>query len=74
VSRDTQQAQRQELWLDAQVVGLAGLEPRLSRLCAWVLMADRLGVNYGLRVGGLIVAPSQGEAHKRRCLEGLALC
>lgn len=74
VSRDTQQAQRQELWLDAQATGLAGLEPRLSRLCAWVLMADRLGVNYGLRAGGLVVAPSQGEAHKRRCLEGLALC
>jgi uncharacterized protein (DUF58 family) len=74
VSRDTQQAQRQELWLDAQAAGLPGWEARLSRLCAWVLMADRLGVDYGLRVGGKVVAPSQGEAHKRRCLEVLALC
>ncbi|SDC16067.1 Uncharacterized conserved protein, DUF58 family, contains vWF domain [Variovorax sp. CF079] len=74
VSRDTQQAQRQELWLDAQSAGLPGWEARLSRLCAWVLMADRLGVDYGLRVGGKVVAPSQGEAHKRRCLEVLALC
>ena len=74
VSRDTQQAQRQELWLDAQAAGLSGWEARLSRLCAWVLMAVRLGVDYGLRVGGKVVAPSQGEAHKRHCLEVLALC
>ncbi|MBT2325778.1 DUF58 domain-containing protein [Variovorax paradoxus] len=74
VSRDTQQAQRQELWLDAQAAGLPDPEARLSRLCAWVLMADRLGVDYGLRVAGKVVVPSQGEAHKRRCLEVLALC
>ena len=74
VSRDAQQAQRQELWLDARAAGLAAKEPRVSRLCAWVLMADRLGIDYGLKVDGLVVAPSQGEAHRRRCLEGLALC
>ena len=74
VSRDTQQTARQELWLDAQGIGLPAMEARLSRLCAWVLMADRLGVDYGLRVAGRSVAPSQGEAHKRRCLEVLALC
>jgi uncharacterized protein (DUF58 family) len=74
VSRDTQQTQRQELWLDAQSAALPELEARLSRLCAWVLMADRLGLDYGLRVAGRTVAPSQGEAHKRQCLEVLALC
>ena len=74
VSRDTQQAQRQELWLDAQAAALPELEARLSRLCAWVLMADRLGVDYGLRVGALNLKPSQGEAHRRRCLEVLATC
>jgi len=74
VSRDAQQAQRQELWLDVHGTGLPGTEARLSRLCAWVLMADRLGVDYGLRIAGRVVAPSQGEAHKRRCLEALATC
>ncbi|MDM0113031.1 DUF58 domain-containing protein [Variovorax sp. J22R133] len=73
-SRDTQQAQRQELWLDALHTGLPGHEARLSRLCAWVLMADRLGVDYGLRLPGRTLAPSQGEAHKRQCLEVLATC
>lgn len=74
VSRDTQQAQRRELWLDVQATGLPEMEARLSRLCAWVLMADRLGVDYGLRIGALQVNPSQGEAHRRRCLEVLATC
>jgi uncharacterized protein (DUF58 family) len=74
VSRDAQQAQRQELWLDTQHAGLPDTEARLSRLCAWVLMADRLGLEYGLRAGGQVVAPSHGEAHKRRCLEVLAVC
>jgi len=74
VSRDTQQAQREELWLDAQATALHDEEARLSRLCAWVLMADRLGVDYGLRVPGRTVAPSQGEAHRRQCLEVLATC
>ena len=73
-SRDTQQAQRQQLWLDAQTAGLPDLEARISRLCAWVLMADRLGVDYGLRVAGQQVPPAQGEAHRRRCLEVLATC
>ncbi|MET0540626.1 MAG: DUF58 domain-containing protein [Variovorax sp.] len=74
VSRDTQQAQRHELWLDAQAAGLPEPEARLSRLCAWVLMADRLGIDYGLRVAGVQVKPAQGEAHRRRCLEVLATC
>ncbi len=74
VSRDTQQAQRRELWLDAQAASLPELEARLSRLCAWVLIADRLNIDYGLRVGGLSVKPAQGEAHRRRCLEVLATC
>ena len=37
-------------------------------------MADRLGVDYGLRVAGQQVPPAQGEAHRRRCLEVLATC
>ena len=78
VSRDTQQAQRFELWLDLQQVGhLAGaagtLDHRLSRLCAWVLAADRLGLRYGLRLPGLAIAPDSGTAHQRACLSALAL-
>ncbi|MGV3492223.1 MAG: DUF58 domain-containing protein [Ramlibacter sp.] len=74
VSRDTMQSQRHELWLDAAQTGLADGEARLSRLAAWVLQADKLGEDYGLRLPGQQVAPGSGEAHKRRCLEALALC
>ena len=78
VSRDAQQAQRFELWLDFAQAGGAGSagssEFKLSRLCAWVLEAHKRGVDYGLRLPGLEVKPGSGEAHKKRCLEALALC
>ena len=74
VSRDAEQAQRYELWLDFAQAGIASTEGKISRLCAWVLQADRLGVDYGLRLPGGEIKPASGEGHKRRCLEGLALC
>ncbi|TFY96570.1 DUF58 domain-containing protein [Ramlibacter rhizophilus] len=74
VSRDTQQARRHELWLDYAQAGPGDVEQRLSRLAAWVLQADRLGLDFGLRVPGKQLEPGRGEAHKRRCLEVLALC
>jgi len=74
VSRDSQQAQRYELWLDFAQAGGGDTEHKLCRLAAWVLQAERLGLDYGLRLPGLQVAPGTGEAHKRRCLEALATC
>jgi uncharacterized protein (DUF58 family) len=81
VSRDTQQAQRWELWLDFSHAGrhgntsqVADMEHRLSRLCAWVLQADKLDLHDGLRLPGREISPASGEAHRRRCLEALALC
>jgi uncharacterized protein (DUF58 family) len=74
VSRDTEQAQRYELWLDFAQAGQAGTEQKLSRLAAWVLQAERLGLDYGLRLPGREIKPGAGEAHKRHCLEALATC
>lgn len=75
VSRDSQQAQRHELWLDLQQTpAQLGLEGQLSRLCAWVLLADKLGLDYGLRLHhGSPIAPGSGEAHQQNCLSALAL-
>jgi uncharacterized protein (DUF58 family) len=83
VSRDTQQTQGLELWLDQAHTGLPAssgsaigdptLERSLSRLCAWVLAAERQGLVYGLRVGAQQIGPGSGEAHRRHCLEALAL-
>ncbi|MBA3773151.1 MAG: DUF58 domain-containing protein [Ramlibacter sp.] len=74
VSRDSEQAQRQELWLDFAQTGQLAAEHKLSRLAAWVLQAERLGLDYGLRLPGQQIEPASGEAHKRSCLEALALC
>ena len=74
VSRDAQQVQQFELWLDFAHTGLSDTEHKLSRLCAWVLEADKRSLDYGLRLPGLEVKPSSGLAHKKRCLEALALC
>lgn len=73
VSRDAQQVQRHELWLDPQRCGTPEPEQQLSRLCAWVLMAEQQGLDYGLRLGPLEIKPAHGELHKRRCLQALAL-
>ena len=75
VSRDTQPANaRHTLWLAHDHTGLQDLEARLSRLTAWVLLADRLGLEYGLRLPAATVAPGSGSAQRLRCLEALALC
>ncbi len=74
IVRDTQQAQRHELWLDYMQAGALDAEHKLSRLCAWVLMADKLQLDYGLRLPLREIKPASGEAHKRQCMEALALC
>jgi uncharacterized protein (DUF58 family) len=73
VSRDTSESMNRELWLDFESAGLSETEARLSRLAAWVLAADRLGVAYGLRIPGVDLPPGQGEAQRRSTLEALAL-
>jgi uncharacterized protein (DUF58 family) len=74
VSRDALSTQRQQLWLDHAQCGLVDVEARLSRLTAWVIMADQLGMDYGLRLPGRELPPDQGVSHRSRCLEALALC
>lgn len=75
VSRDAQNAHNVELWLDMAHTGLgAGAwEQALSRLCAWVQIADRRNVRYGLRLSNKEIPLNSGEAHKKACLQALAL-
>jgi uncharacterized protein (DUF58 family) len=73
VSRDSQTLQQQTLWLDQQQTGLGQPEAQLSRLCAWVLQADQMGLIYGLRLKQQDIAPASGLAHQQRCLRALAL-
>lgn len=74
VSRDTLHMQRQELWLDFARLGGLDVESRIARLTAWVLIADEQGLDYGLRLPGVEIAPAGGLAQRLRCLEALATC
>jgi len=72
VKQFTDQA-RPELWLDWRLLGIDNLEPRLAQLCRWVLQAEAKGCSYGLWLPGARIPPSQGDLHRRHCLEALAL-
>lgn len=72
-SRETAGSGRQEVWLDWSAAGVSGTEARLSRLAAWVLMADRTGVPYGLRLPGIELPPAAGAAQRVAALDALAL-
>ncbi len=73
VSRDTQASNAHVLWLDFSVAGGADTESRLRRLSAWVLAAEALGLNFGLRLPGCEIAAAGGIAQRRLALEALAL-
>jgi uncharacterized protein (DUF58 family) len=73
VSRDTAASAHQELWLEWQACGGLAPEDRLSRLTAWTLAAHRAGADYGLRLPNVEIAPADGDAQRRLCLERLAL-
>ncbi len=65
---------RAELWLDWQrLPDGADAETRLSVLAGWILAAEAARLPYGLALPGLTLDPDCGDAHRRRCLEALAL-
>ena len=72
VKRFTDKA-RPELWLDWALLGDDPVEARLAQLCQWVLKAETESRRYGLQLPGVRIPPGQGDMHRRRCLEALAL-
>lgn len=63
-----------ELWLDWQLLPAhMDREMRLSALTGWVLAADAKGERYGLSLPEGKIPPGEGNAHRQRCLERLAL-
>jgi uncharacterized protein (DUF58 family) len=67
-------AASQDIWLDWNNTGAASERLRPSRLTAWVLKAEELGLDYGLKLPGLEIAPNHGDIHRAECLKALALC
>lgn len=49
------------------------LEGALSQLADWVLECERQGESYALELAGGASPAGHGQAHRRRCLEALAL-
>lgn len=62
-----------DLWLSLESTHLGYVEEQISRLTAWVMMAHEQGVQYGLKLGALTIAPAQDENHQLECLKALAL-
>lgn len=60
-------------WFDFDEIAGFDVERRLSILTRWIVDADRRQEDYGLRMPGAEYEPAHGEAHRRRCLETLAL-
>jgi uncharacterized protein (DUF58 family) len=73
VSRDTSASAAQALVLDYAATGVPDTEARLSRLAAWVLLADHSGQGFGLRLPGQELPQAGGEGQRRSALEALAL-
>lgn len=73
VSREGRESARRELWLDWTTTRQADTETRLSRLTAWVLLAERQGLAYGLRLPGQELPPADGAAHRHAALSALAV-
>lgn len=63
----------EEIWLDWDALGRLDTESRLGQLCRWVLDADEQSFRYGLSIPGKTIAPDHGDAHRRQCLQVLAL-
>ena len=49
------------------------IEKKISLLCGMLLKADRLKLNYGLRLPGRDIEPDSSIQHKHDCLRALAL-
>jgi uncharacterized protein (DUF58 family) len=61
------------LLLDFAQVPQTEIETRLSQLALWIVEAERVRRRYALRLPGLDIPASSGEAHYHRCLQALAL-
>ncbi|MET3108630.1 uncharacterized protein (DUF58 family) [Oxalobacteraceae bacterium GrIS 2.11] len=49
------------------------LEQKLSRLCAWLLAAEREQVSYAFKLGQMQIPKNSGADHQAACLTALAL-
>jgi uncharacterized protein (DUF58 family) len=58
-------------WQD--VITIHDTEARLSQLCQWIISAEQLGLQYGLKLPGTLINIGSGHQHQHHCLTALAL-
>jgi uncharacterized protein (DUF58 family) len=74
ISKEFSQQGQNELCLDLnQLSTQLDIELRLSRLCAWIVQAQRENRPFSLRLGNQFFAMASNEEHHRACLRALAL-
>ena len=74
VVREYERALQQDVLLDWNAVRALPYEARISRLAAWVDLAEREGRRYRLRLPGQPqLGPGRGLEHHHACLRALAL-
>ena len=63
----------ERLWLDFDALPTTNTEIRLSLLAGAIEELSATPLHYGLRLPGLEIEPASGAAHRRHCLDALAL-
>jgi uncharacterized protein (DUF58 family) len=63
----------EQIWLDWRMLEGHDREQRLSRLCRWVIEAQRQNTEYGLWLPDQAIAPARDIAHYHQCLKALGL-
>lgn len=72
-SRHLQSQAKAEVVLDWHALPSLDTEARVSRLTAWVLLAESTGLRYALILPGLSLPIDHGLMHREQCLNALAL-
>jgi uncharacterized protein (DUF58 family) len=62
-----------QLWFDWHALFGVDVEERISQLTKWILAADKLGREYGLKLPQEEINPDSGTHHTMQCLTNLAL-
>lgn len=62
-----------ELWLDWALLPALAVERKLELLTRWVLDADALQLQYGLRLPNMEITPKFSSGQREECLRALAL-
>lgn len=58
--------------LDIQRTGNSGIEAQLSRLCAWVMLAEQKQKNYAVKLPGFSLEQGRGQNQQQQALKALA--